>query len=574
MLEHLQMQHLGPIRQAQLTPAVGMTAITGETGAGKSMLLSAIKLICGDGSDAARVSAGASQAWAQGIFAVGEHDEAYRTAQSAGVEPEDGELFLTRTVPASGRSKAMVCGRQVPRSVLASLGGALVTIHGQADQLRLASPVRQRAFVDGFAGVDALAQRYAASYGVLVQADERVRKVASQQASDRQQADYLRDALARIERVDPQPDEDEQLKVRRDRIEHAAGIAQAVSEALAALDPSQVPGEVDAVGAVSLLEHAAHALRAVRVDEVFGALADRLQASATDVADVVFALSRQLDDDEGVEDLDAINARLHELRELTDRWGPTLRDVVAWRERSALALEDLDASPERVEQLRRERDDAYAQALADARELFHARDEAARRLSQAVGVELEALSMPGASLRIEVSEREPQDGEVPLDAYGCDTVSFWFTPFPGAGLLPMGKSASGGELSRLMLALELVAARDGAGADGDVPAMTFIFDEVDAGVGGQAAQRLGRRLARLAQTAQVMVVTHLPQVASWADAQFVVDKSLGEGDVVETTVREVRGEERVCEIARMLSGKVSATSKQHAQELLDASTLS
>ena len=567
MLEELEIHNLGPIRSALIAPAGGMTAITGETGAGKSMLLSAIRLISGGPSDGGRVSVGASEAWAQGVFEVASSPAAVAVAHEAGFEPEDGELFLSRKVPASGRSRSMLSGRSVPRSVLGSIAAELVTIHGQADQLRIASSARQREFLDRYAGDDVALAAYGKAWNALRAMDERLERLSSQESSMRQQADYLRESIERINRIDPQPGEMTELRARRDRIENAAEIAEGVNRALSALDASQVVDDVESSSATDLIDRASQALRAIHVDGVFSELADRLDSISTDLSDVVFTLSGEVDNDLGMEDLDAINGRIHELDELVRRWGPELSDVIAWRDQAVFDLEDLDASPEKVSQLQAEREKLFGEALKAARVVSKRRVAAAKELAAKVTAELESLAMSGSKLEIRVSEREH------LDASGADGIDFLFTPFPGSPQMPMGKSASGGELSRLMLALELVAAEKHVVAGGSVPPMTFIFDEVDAGVGGKTAVELGARLAKLAQSAQVIVVTHLQQVASWADEQYVVAKGEMDDGSIATTINQVRGEARVHEIARMLSGSESEASLEHAEELLKSSVL-
>ncbi|WP_270198933.1 DNA repair protein RecN [Bifidobacterium pseudocatenulatum] len=567
MLEELEIHNLGPIRSALIAPAGGMTAITGETGAGKSMLLSAIRLISGGPSDGGRVSVGASEAWAQGVFEVASSPAAVAAAHEAGFEPEDGELFLSRKVPASGRSRSMLSGRSVPRSVLGSIAAELVTIHGQADQLRIASSARQREFLDRYAGDDVALVAYGKAWNALRAMDERLERLSSQESSMRQQADYLRESIERINRIDPQPGEMAELRARRDRIENAAEIAEGVNHALSALDASQVVDDVESSSATDLIDRASQALRAIHVDGVFSELADRLDSISTDLSDVVFTLLGEVDNDLGMEDLDAINGRIHELDELVRRWGPELSDVIAWRDQAVFDLEDLDASPEKVSQLQAEREKLFGEALKAARAVSKRRAAAAKELAAKVTAELESLAMSGSKLEIRVSEREH------LDASGADGIDFLFTPFPGSPQMPMGKSASGGELSRLMLALELVAAEKHVVAGGSVPPMTFIFDEVDAGVGGKTAVELGARLAKLAQSAQVIVVTHLPQVASWADEQYVVAKGEMDDGSIATTINQVRGEARVHEIARMLSGSESEASLEHAEELLKSSVL-
>ncbi len=567
MLEELEIRNLGPIRSALINPAGGMTAITGETGAGKSMLLSAIRLISGGPSDSGRVSVGASEAWAQGIFEVASSPAAMDAAREAGFEPEDGELYLSRKIPAAGRSRSMLSGRSVPRSVLESIASELVTIHGQADQLRIASAVRQREFLDRYAADGVALSTYGKAWRALKAMDERLERLSSQESSMRQQADYLRESIERINRIDPQPGEMEELKARRDRIENAAEIAEGVNRALGALDASQVSDDIESSSASDLIDRAAQSLRSIHVQGVFAELADRLDSISTDLSDVVFTLSGEVDNDLGMEDLDTINGRIHELDELTRRWGPTLADVISWRDKAVFDLEDLDASPKKVEQLEAERAQLHETALKAARAVSKRRSSAAKELAGKVTDELSSLAMGGSKLEIRVNEREQ------LDASGMDDIEFLFTPFPGSPQLPMGKSASGGELSRLMLALELVAAEKHVVAGGTVPPMTFIFDEVDAGVGGKAAVELGARLAKLAQSAQVIVVTHLPQVASWADEQYVVSKYQADDGSIATAIKQVGGDARVHEIARMLSGSESDASLDHAQELLKSSVL-
>lgn len=588
MLEELEIRDLGPIRHALLTPAPGMTAITGETGAGKSMLLSAIRLISGETADSGRVSSGAQKAWAQGVFAVGSDGardgnlsgtvmpDVMRIAKDSGVEPEDGELFLSRIVPRTGRSRAVVNGRSVPRAVLGELSSALITIHGQADQLRIASSSRQREFLDMVAGDDHELDEYRKAWNALCSLDDRLQRMEHQEASARQRADYLRESIDRINHVDPRSGEDEELKSRRSRIENAADIIQGVSGALGALDASQIGVDTESDSASELINHAVQSLRVIRANGNFHELADRLEAINEDLSDVTYSLGRELDVEDDTGDLDQLNARIHDLGELTRRWGPTLDDVIAWRDKAVFELEDLDASPEKVAELRKQRQQLYDEAVAAASSLSRARVRAAESLASTVTGELSSLAMDGAVLNIEVRPRR-LDGNAPtgpLDANGIDDIAFLFTPYEGAPELPMGKSASGGELSRLMLAMELSAAdRHTAEAN----PMTFIFDEVDAGVGGKTAVELGRRLARLAKTAQVIVVTHLAQVASWADTQFVVTKEPPDADDdaagVITTVEQVHDDARVREIARMLSGSESETSLDHARELLESSKL-
>ncbi|MBI0048155.1 DNA repair protein RecN [Bifidobacterium choladohabitans] len=587
MLEELEVRDLGPIHHALLRPAAGMTAITGETGAGKSMLLNAIRLISGSTARPQLVSPGAHESWVQGIFDAGSpgaENPVTAVITGAGLPLEDeGQIFLARAMPVKGRSRAALNGRTAPRGLLQEVAGMLVTVHGQADQMRMASPARQREFLDAYAGDGPQLEAFSKAFRQYRQAQDHLEELRNQQSGAMAQADYLRESIARIDRVDPHSGEDRELKAQRDRIEHAAQISQGVMAALSALDSGQIDPDADAPSATALVERAIAALEGIGVEGVFQESAQRLRSLNADLSDLVFTLSSQLDDEGQEGDLDKINARIHDLDELTRRWGPDIDDVLAWRKKAAFELEDMDASPEKLEELQGQVEQLRGSALKAARNLSVSRGKAARRLSELVDGELHSLAMAGAGLEIRVRPRQDQD----MDVHGLDQIDFLFRPYPGSDLLPMGKSASGGELSRLMLALELVAAEgrtssrpDGsghghAGRDSQVgdSTMTFIFDEVDAGVGGRAAVELGRRLARLAVTAQVIVVTHLPQVASWADRQFVVAKGSEGGDAVETLVRQVEGEDREREIARMLAGSESTTSLKHARELLSSSRL-
>lgn len=592
MLEELEVRDLGPIHHALLKPATGMTAITGETGAGKSMLLNAIRLLSGVSARSDLVSPGSNEAWVQGIFTLEEGAPVLGIIDQAGLPVEDdGQVFISRSIPVGGRSRAAVNGRSAPRSLLEGISSELVTVHGQTDQMRMANPGRQRDFLDAYARDEHELADFRQAWSSYQSSRKRLDALRNQEAGLAAQADYLRESIDRIDQVDPHPGEDEDLHQQRDRIEHAAQISQGLRMALGALDAAQVDPDGDGPSVSGLLEQAISALEGIGVGGVFQESARRLRSMNTDLSDLVFTLSSEMDDEVQEGDLDKINARIHDLGELTRRWGPTIDDVLAWRDKSRLDLEDMDASPEKLQELQDQCSHDRDAALTAARALSRARATAGHNLGVRVSEELESLAMAGAGLEVKVVQRDDDA----LDQHGLDDISFLFTPYPGSPQLPMGKSASGGELSRLMLAMELVAAesrtagmKPGAGngeaSDGVGDAlqdqdqtrresMTFIFDEVDAGVGGRAAVELGRRLARLAVTSQVIVVTHLPQVASWADAQFVVSKHDGQSGGVETVVGEVAGETRQREIARMLSGSDSTTSLEHARELLESSRL-
>lgn len=610
MLEELEVRHLGPIQSADVKPAAGMTAITGETGAGKSMLLSALSLIRGAQADAQKVSAGQESAWAQGVFDVSAQSSAAQIARGAGTDLQDGQLFLARTVPAKGRSRAILNGHTVPRSILHALSDELVTVHGQSDQIRLIAPSRQRDFLDRYAADDELLSDYQQAFHAFNDANAALQKVTAQQAQAHQRVDYLRDSISQIEKVDPQPHEEDDLREQRSRLEHVQEIRSALMKALAALDPSGLSAEDDSdasdgpSSAVDLLATAQEALEqsSTALPEL-GELADQIASLSSQLTDIVARLSDLASADNSQSmSLDDINERIHDLTELTRRWGPTLDDVFAWKKKAQAELDTLDASPAHLAQLKAQRDQALAQAQKRGKALHTARVAAGEKLAKEVNAELTSLAFSGARLTVRVHALSGEDG---LTSSGIDHIAFLFSAFPGAPSRPIGKSASGGELSRLMLALELALARSLKNRTGTEhtlkqvknqtsipstssssptaakaqtapnPQLTFVFDEVDAGVGGEAAVELGKRLAQLARSSQVIVVTHLAQVASWADTQFIVRKATTDatGQHVVTSVEPVTGQARVAEIARMLSGTVTKLSKQHAAQLLSESTL-
>ncbi len=592
MLEELEIRNLGPISHAVITPSYGMTAITGETGAGKSMLLSAIRLISGGKADSSRIASFASESWAQGVFSVSKSGIVSNLLQESGIDVEESEgddskidVYVSRTVPKSGRSRAVVSGCSVPKTLLDKICSQTITIHGQSDQLRIATSAKQREFLDSISCDSKELQEYSVAFKEWQDSVESYNRLINQESSYRQRADYLRESLEKIRQIDPKRNEDEELKAKRDRIENAAQIVGAISEAISSLDASQIDyGAIDSVDALHLVDNASKAIRSIRVDGDYSAIANQLDDISSQISDIVMQLAQQLDVDESQEDLDAINNRIHDLSDLTRRWGPQIDDVLEWAKKAQFELEDLDDSPEAIDRAKKACDKYYSNAKNLADKLYDLRKSAAEKFSFEVSKELESLAMQDAQLLIKVNRRKVDEtGVVDLDSHGLDNVEFLFKPFPSSDYLPMGSSASGGELSRLMLAMELVAAKFN---NSDSHSMTFIFDEVDAGVGGVVAVELGKRLAQLAKSSQVIVVTHLAQVASFADVQFVVRKSFSDssvsGDssndfnsslVVDTTVTKLDDSQREQEIARMLSGSQSQASLEHARELLKTSKI-
>lgn len=577
MLEELRITGLGVIEDTTLPLTTGMNAITGETGAGKTMVVTGLGLLFGGRADAGRVRAEPGRALVEGrlrLTGSGAGAVAGRVAD-AGAEPDaDGSLVLSRTLTAEGRSRAHVGGRTVPVSVLADVGGEVVAVHGQSDQLRLLRPAEQRAALDRFGGAEheKLLAAYRDAYTGWRRVSDDLADRRRNARERRQEADLLKLGLEEISRVDPQPGEDEELRAEAQRLEHAEGLRAAAQTARAAVAGDAAAGGEEAANVVGLLGAAGRALESqAGVDAKLGDLAGRLADAAAQLGDVAAELSAYLDAlDADPDRLAAIFERRAALRGLTRKYAEDTDGVIAWAERARTRLGELDSSDELLAELEAEAERLAAEAAARAAGLTVSRRGAAERFAAEVSEELAGLAMPHARIEVVVSPRLAGRAEAALvvdgvelgaGPDGVDEVELRLVAHPGAPPLPLQKGASGGELSRVMLAIEVVF----AGAGGPE---TLVFDEVDAGVGGQAAVEIGRRLARLARRHQVLVVTHLPQVAAFADQHLVVAKD-SSGAITTSGVRVVEHTDRARELARMLAGLPdSDLGIAHAEELL------
>jgi DNA repair protein RecN (Recombination protein N) len=575
VLLEMRLRGLGVIRDAVLEFGPGLTVVTGETGAGKTMVVTGLSLLMGGRADPGAVREGMPSALVEGRIAVAADGPVAARASEAGAELDDGDvLIVSRTVSAEGRGRAHLGGRSVPASVLAELAEGLVTVHGQSDQLRLKSSARQREALDRFGGQPVAKQLtdYRAGWQRLREVEAVLDDLTRRARERAQEAELLRLGLAEIERVDPQAGEDTALRAEATRLAHAEELRQAAEAAHLAL--SGDPDASDAAGDVgSLLATARRSLDQVRSHDLqLGALADRLAEVGYLVSDIAaeaasYAGSVESDPIR----LAVIEDRRAVLTTLTRAYAEDVDGVLAWAKDAAGRLAELEGDDDRIVELGLERDRLRARLATSGAALSKARTKAAKRLSDAVSDELSQLAMPDARLVVEVRQRSdaaglPVDlgaGPITLQAGpdGLDDIELLLAPHAGAPARPIAKGASGGELSRVMLGIEVVL-----GAVDPVP--TFVFDEVDAGVGGRAALGIGRRLAKLARTSQVLVVTHLPQVAAFADRHLLVVKA-GNGEVTESGVQRLDDEGRVRELARMLGGMAESGSAQaHAEELL------
>ncbi|GAA1825685.1 DNA repair protein RecN [Planosporangium flavigriseum] len=577
MLEELRITGLGVIEDATLPLGPGLTVITGETGAGKTMVVTSLGLLFGGRADAGRVRADSGRAVVEGRLRLsgGSGRAVLTRVAEAGAEPdEDGSLLLSRTVTSEGRSRAHVGGRSVPVSVLGDVGEQVVAVHGQSDQLRLLRPAEQRAALDRFAGPEheKLLERFHELYAQWRRVEDDLADRRRNARERNQEADLLRLGLDEITRVDPQPGEDEALREEAQRLEHAEGLRTAAQMAYQAVAGGVDAAADDAPDAVSMLGMARNTLEAqAGVDRSLGDLAGRLAEAAALVTDVAAELSSYLDAlDADPARLEAVYERRAALKGLTRKYAEDVDGVIAWADRARARLAELDTSDELLEELDRERRRLAGEVAESAAVVSAARREAAGRFSSDVTTELAGLAMPHARIEVVVAPKSAGRGEPTLEVGGtptgvgpdgADEVELRLHAHPGAPALPLQRGASGGELSRVMLAIEVVF----AGVGGPP---TLVFDEVDAGVGGRAAVEIGLRLARLANGHQVFVVTHLPQVAAFADRHLVVAKDTG-GAVTTSGVRLVEDTERARELARMLAGLPdSDLGIAHAEELL------
>nr|MDT0661897.1 DNA repair protein RecN [Micromonospora sp. DSM 115978] len=576
MLEELRITGLGVIEDTTLPLSAGMNVITGETGAGKTMVVTGLGLLFGGRADAGRVRADPGRAVVEGRLRLAEPAATAvhtRIVDAGGEVDDDGSVLLSRAVTAEGRSRAYVGGRSMPVAMLGEVGDQVVAVHGQSDQLRLLRPAEQRAALDRFAGpeheklLETLRETYTQWRRVSDDLADRRRNARERN----QEADLLRLGLDEITRVDPQPGEDDELRAEAQRLEHAEGLRTAAQTAQQCVAGGAEPTD-ETPDATALLGTARRTLEAqAGVDRVLGELAARLEEAATLVGDVAAELSAYL------AALDADPARLQTvyerraaLRALTRKYADDTDGVIAWADRARTRLSDLDSSDELLDELDRERQRLAGQVGELATRLSAARRDAAGRFADQVTVELAGLAMPHARVEVAVLPRPAGRGEptITVDGVetavgpdGADEIELRLRAHPGAPSLPLQRGASGGELSRVMLAIEVVFAGSGGPP-------TLVFDEVDAGVGGQAAVEIGRRLARLARSHQVLVVTHLPQVAAFADRHLVVAKDTG-GAVTTSGVQVVEDTDRARELARMLAGLPdSDLGIAHAEELL------
>lgn len=555
MLTELRIADLGVIGEAIIEPGPGFTAVTGETGAGKTMIVTGLALLAGAKAEPRLIRSGAKRAVVEGWWRL---DPArLAAATELGAEIEDGEVLVGRQLAAS-RSRMILGGIQVPVATGAGIVGEWVTVHGQSEQIRLGTAERQLAVLDRHAAA-ALSEElppYRADYEARRVAQSELAQLVEQSQARVREIDLLRFGLDEIAKANPQPGEDDALAAEALRLQAVDDLRLAARTALIALAGQD--DDYDGTDSLAQLGAARKALTgALESDAALKVITDQLADAAAGLADAASELASYLDAlDADPLRLEWITSRRSELAGLTRKYGSSIDQVIEWSASAAQRVTELDSGDARIGELELVVAELDQRLAAAAGRITQIRQAAAVELAELVAVELHALALPKARVIFELTPLE-------LGPNGADQVSLLFSANPGSVPGPLGKVASGGELSRVRLALEVVLA---AGGSGD----TFIFDEVDAGIGGAVALEVGRRLARLAEHAQVIVVTHLAQVAAFAERHFVVAKS-DDGSVTTSGVRQVRDEDRLDVLATMMGGLDSSESAlAHARELLES----
>lgn len=574
MIEFLKLHKLGIIDDAYIELGPGLTVITGETGAGKTMVLSALHLLLGGKSD--QGLAASKETSVQGGWLLAPTSDVARQLQDSGVDLTDGEFILTRTMPNAGRSRCSANGTVVTQAVIAQCAEDLVAVHGQSDQSLLRRGSKQRVVLDRFAGA-AVARchaAYAALFATVQDLDSRFQNAVSNQAAQQTELAGLRSQLELIETVAPDPGEDDSLAESAARLSNLSSLQEAAATASRVISGDDMSDSTVLAG----IQTAQRSLEAVAdFDPVLADLRDQLREASVLLNEVGVDISRYLSDlDAQPGELERIQQRRAALSSMTRQFGMSVSEVLEWSASAAARVDELERSGN-IAELDAARNKARAELAEAAAALTTARRAAAKGFCERVTTEMQGLAMPHSQLAVALRHRKPgpdQQGlsipgladPVAFGASGVDEVEFLLLAHEGATPAPIGKAASGGELSRIMLALEVVLSQSAS-------APTFVFDEVDAGVGGRAAVEIGRRLAALGASAQVLVVTHLPQVAAFADNHLVVSKQ-SDGRVTTSGVETLDDSQRVRELARMLAGhEESSHAAAHAQELLDLAAL-
>lgn len=564
MLVQLSVRNLAIIRDVQLEFGPGLTALTGETGAGKSILIDALGLVLGARASSDLVRSGAARAWAEAIFDLSDSPAGGALLSQLaeyGVEPEDGQLIVTRELQASGRSLARINGQAVPASVLSTIGSALVDIHGQSDHLSLLKTERQLELLDRYAGLLGLREELARTVQEYRSVRRQLEQLRAEEREREHRADLLRYQIQEIESARLRPGEEDELLAERARLQNAERLAQLATEVLALLEGEEL-GLLDGLRRAS-----------VRLDEL-GRLDPGQQTLAEQLRDALYVLqdvartigAYVVGINADPERLTAVEDRIDTIRRLKRKYGDTIEVILDYAERARCELASLESSGERISQLEAQIAELAATVVRLAKELSERRREAARALEEAMSEAMRALRLGQGVFIVSFGDgpaiSDPLAAADRCTEAGWDRIEFVMAPNPGQEPRSLARIASGGELARLMLALKSILSE----VD-DTP--TLVFDEIDVGIGSRSAQVVGERLWQLARQHQVIVISHLPQIAAFADRHFKITKHVVDG-TTETRVHLLHGEERLEELAAMLDGTpVTPESLANARAMIE-----
>ena len=548
MLELLHIENIAIIEEAEIAFRPGFNALTGETGAGKSIVIDAMSAVLGQRTSRDLIRTGASKAFVSALFS---HVDPALCEELGASPDENGDLMLQREIGADGKNVCRVGGRPVTVSQLRTLGSRLVNIHGQHDGQQLLDEEQHLAYLDSFGKVDSLLEAYTDKYNGLTDIRRKMNALQMDEAEKARRMDTLQYQIGELERAKLKSGEEEELQSRRNLLRNAEKFISAVSGADYALN-----GGEDGSGVLNLLRQAQDALGTVRhLDEGFNILYERLESAYSEAYDIAFSVAEQRENfDFSPNELDEVEGRLDQLYRLKKKYGATVKDMLAYLDNCRRELDDIAYAGDALERLEKDCAKAEKAARKAAEELSAARKTAGETLSQAILTELRQLDMGKIRFQVDFAEK-------PLDAAGMDQVRFLMSANLGEELKPINKIASGGELARIMLAMKNVLSEQDHVA-------TMVFDEVDTGVSGRAAQKVAEKMARISRHKQVLCVTHLPQLAAMADTHFSVEKGEANGRTF-TRVRQLDRKQRQMELARLTGGaQVTETMLQGAEELL------
>lgn len=548
MLELLHIENIAIIEEAEIAFRPGFNALTGETGAGKSIVIDAMSAVLGQRTSRDLIRTGASKAFVSALFS---HVDPALCEELGASPDENGDLMLQREIGADGKNVCRVGGRPVTVSQLRTLGSRLVNIHGQHDGQQLLDEEQHLAYLDSFGKVDSLLEAYADKYNALTDIRRKMNALQMDEAEKARRMDTLQYQIGELERAKLKSGEEEELQGRRNLLRNAEKFISAVSGADYALN-----GGEDGSGVLNLLRQAQDALGTVRhLDEGFNILYERLESAYSEAYDIAFSVAEQRENfDFSPNELDEVEGRLDQIYRLKKKYGATVEDMLAYLDNCRRELDDIAYAGDALARLEKDCAKAEKAARKAAEELSAARKAAGETLSQAILTELRQLDMGKIRFQVDFAEK-------PLDAAGMDQVRFLMSANLGEELKPINKIASGGELARIMLAMKNVLSEQDHVA-------TMVFDEVDTGVSGRAAQKVAEKMARISRHKQVLCVTHLPQLAAMADTHFSVEKGEANGRTF-TQVRQLDRKQRQMELARLTGGAhVTETMLQGAEELL------